>query len=68
MTRLADRLGRRITEWLIREGPPPATPQCDFNHMRFELRPGDVILVEGRSRVAEVIKRVTQSPWSHTAL
>lgn len=45
-----------------------APPLCDFKRLRFELRPGDVLLVEGRSRVAEVIKVITQSPWSHAAL
>jgi hypothetical protein len=27
-----------------------------------------VILVEGRSRASDVIKLVTQSPWSHAAM
>ncbi|WP_456408204.1 YiiX/YebB-like N1pC/P60 family cysteine hydrolase [Thiolapillus sp.] len=54
--------------WLIKDGPLPETPLCDFNRLKFELRPCDVLLVEGRSRVAEVIKLITQSPWSHSAL
>lgn len=61
-------LGYRITQWLIRDGPPPPSPLCDFNRLRYELKPGDVILIEGRSRVADVIKMITQSPWSHSAL
>ena len=32
------------------------------------LRPGDVLLVEGVSRVSTVIKYLTQSTWSHAAL
>lgn len=32
------------------------------------LRPGDVLLVEGSSRVSTVIKYLTQSSWSHAAL
>lgn len=55
-------------KWLTRDSPPPETPLCDFNRLGFELRIGDVILVEGRSRVSEVIKIITQSPWSHAAL
>lgn len=58
----------KATEWLTREGPPSPTPLCDFGRLGFELRTGDVILVEGRSRVSEVIKIITQSPWSHSAL
>lgn len=61
-------LAEKITTWLTRDAPPPASPLCDFDRLRFELRVGDVILVEGRSRVAEVIKLITQSPWSHSAL
>lgn len=32
------------------------------------LRPGDVLLVEGNTRVSAVIKYLTQSTWSHAAL
>lgn len=56
------------TQWLTFEGPPWPSPLCDFDRLGFELRSGDVLLVEGRSRVAEVIKIITQSPWSHSAL
>ncbi len=68
MHRLVNWVNDKATEWLIRDGPPPLTPLCDFKRLQFELRPGDVLLVEGRSRVAEVIKTITQSPWSHAAL
>jgi hypothetical protein len=54
--------------WLSKDGPPSFTPLCDFQRLKFEVRPGDVLLVEGRSRVAEVIKIITQTPWSHAAL
>ena len=57
-----------ISEWLVKEGPPPNSPLCDFNRLCYELRPGDVLLVEGRSRVSEVIKTITQSSWTHSAL
>jgi len=32
------------------------------------LRPGDVLLVEGDTRIGSVIRYVTQSNWSHSAL
>jgi hypothetical protein len=32
------------------------------------LKPGDVLLVEGSSRLSTVIKYLTQSSWSHAAL
>jgi len=32
------------------------------------LKPADVLLVKGNSRVSTAIKYLTQSTWSHTAL
>jgi hypothetical protein len=32
------------------------------------LQPGDILLVEGNTRVSKVIKYVTQSIWSHAAI
>jgi len=40
---------------------------CNFDRMRYEIRPGDVLLIEGRSRVSGIIKTVTQSCWTHSA-
>lgn len=58
----------RMVQWLAKERPPPGTILCDYDRLTFEIRPGDVLLVEGRSRVSNVIKNITQSPWSHAAL
>lgn len=62
------RLKARIVGWLTTDGPPRPFPLVDFERIRYELRPGDVILVEGRTRVADVIKLITQTPWSHAML
>jgi hypothetical protein len=40
----------------------------DFERLRREIRPGDVLLVEGHQRVSLLIKYLTHSSWSHTAL
>ena len=32
------------------------------------LRPGDVLLVDGNTRISSAIKYLTQSTWSHAAL
>ena len=61
-------MGKRISDWLTAEPPHDRTPLCDFDRLRYEIRPADVLLVEGRSRVSEVIKNITQSPWTHSAL
>lgn len=57
-----------IISWLVYKRPLPDTPLSDFERIRHELRPCDVLLVEGRSRVSNVIKMITQSSWSHAAL
>jgi hypothetical protein len=41
---------------------------CDYRRLSQQLKPGDVLLVEGTARVSEVIKLITQSPWTHAAL
>jgi len=43
-------------------------PLSDFDRLRYEIRPGDVILVEGRSPVGEIIKTITLSNWTHSAI
>ena len=37
-------------------------------NLKEQLRTGDVILVEGDQRVSQVIRYLTQSSWSHSAL
>jgi len=36
--------------------------------MYATIKPGDILLVEGNTRIARVIRYVTQSNWSHSAL
>jgi Permuted papain-like amidase enzyme, YaeF/YiiX, C92 family len=36
--------------------------------VRSAVQPGDVVLVEGNSRLSAIIKFLTQSTWSHAAL
>jgi hypothetical protein len=62
-----------LNEWFIREltrdtASTSNRPLCDFDRILYEIRLCDVILVEGRNRVSEVIKIITQSVWSHAAL
>jgi hypothetical protein len=61
-------MGKRIVGWLTAEQALASPPLCDFDRVRYEVRPCDVLLVEGRSRVSEIIRTITQSPWSHSAL
>ncbi len=40
----------------------------DLAELKRQIRKGDVLLVEGNERVSQVIKYLTQSSWSHSAL
>ncbi|MBP7001143.1 YiiX/YebB-like N1pC/P60 family cysteine hydrolase [Amaricoccus sp.] len=66
---LKDRVGRYLVAKLERPSPgfkPYA--YGDPEALRRTLRPGDVLLVEGSTRVSIAIKYLTQSTWSHSAL
>jgi hypothetical protein len=61
---------QKFTDWLTYEAKRPDSAPSLTNYERLcdEIRPGDIILVEGRSRVANIIKLITQSPWTHSVL
>lgn len=58
----------KVVAWLTVEKNRRDMPLSDFDRLRYEIRPGDVILVEGRSRISEIIKTITLSNWTHTAV
>ena len=67
--RLATALGRRLAHYLnypARRYEPFAV--SDPGKLASVLRPADVLLVDGNSRVSTAIKYLTQSTWSHTAM
>lgn len=53
---------------LLAESNKEVLSPINYERMKFEIRPADVLLVEGQLRVSNVIKAITQSSWSHTAL
>lgn len=63
--RLGAWLGRYLSQPIEREVVTPPTPR---DLLLAALRPGDVLLVEGSSRVSTAIKYLTQSTWSHAAI
>ena len=62
-----DSVGRLIARLQKPANCEPFTPN-DLTGLRDTLRPGDVLLVEGKGRISGSIKYLTQSTWSHSAL
>lgn len=58
----------KVSRWLLYEPPQAPSPLSDFEKIRFDLKPGDVILVEGRNRISRIIRQLTQSSWSHSVI
>jgi hypothetical protein len=62
-------LGERLARFIARPQHVHSTSSAaDLTRLQACLRPGDVLLVEGHSRVSTAIKYLTQSTWSHAAL
>ncbi|MFN0302241.1 MAG: YiiX/YebB-like N1pC/P60 family cysteine hydrolase [Burkholderiales bacterium] len=61
--------GRLLARYLSRPNPK-FVPLAVFpvDQLASALRPCDVLLVEGNTRVSTAIKYLTQSTWSHAAL
>ena len=61
-------MGGRLARYLAQpvRGAQVATSALDL--VAAALRPGDVLLVEGNTRVSTAIKYLTQSTWSHATL
>ncbi|MDQ8039142.1 MAG: YiiX/YebB-like N1pC/P60 family cysteine hydrolase [Rickettsiella sp.] len=65
----SNRILNTFIHWLNQEVEPIRTfPLSDFNKLKHELRPCDVLLIEGRKRISQIIKLITQTSWSHAAL
>lgn len=66
---LLDRLGYRLARKLNTQssGYHPFTPS-DLESLCVTLQSGDVLLIEGRERISNAIKYLTQSTWSHAAM
>lgn len=66
---LMDRAGRALAGYLTRPAHRPATISTSPAHaLVATLRAGDVLLVEGDTRISVGIKYLTQSSWSHATL
>ncbi len=68
---------RRIRQTLIRQFASLLTKPLknyafrfpnDLEALKGQIQKGDILLVEGSQRISEVIKYLTQSSWSHSAI
>jgi len=62
------KIRQKLYKWLTYEPPSTDFIPYDYNRLKYEIRPGDVLLIEGRSRISVVTRTLTQSPWTHAAL
>jgi hypothetical protein len=66
---LESRLSAGLVAYLTAEvRPHTRRVSCDIDQLRAQLRPGDVVLVEGHTRISQMIMYLTQSSWSHAAI
>lgn len=66
---LHDTLTRGLVRYLTAELPTyQRRVPNDVERLREGLRPGDVVLVEGKSRISRMIMTMSQSSWSHAAM
>ncbi|MCB2007487.1 MAG: lipo-like protein [Rhodoferax sp.] len=69
MNRLFRAVGHGLAAYLLAPRPHGAMVATVAPELlEATLRPGDVLLVEGESRISMAIKMLTQSNWSHAAL
>ncbi|MDN7123724.1 YiiX/YebB-like N1pC/P60 family cysteine hydrolase [Pseudidiomarina terrestris] len=61
--------GKKIAKYLQQPSSGlPNPPTSAFNVLEQAIEVGDVLLVDGNSRIATAIKYLTQSTWSHATL
>lgn len=68
-----DKIKQSISSAILRYLSKPTVRYAPFFAPDIEvvcgaLRPGDIILIEGNTRLSAIIKFLTQSTWSHAAL
>lgn len=69
MNRTLETIGRGLSAYLTtQEHTHSTSPATDLARLRKALKPADVLLVEGTSRISTAIRYLTQSTWSHAAL
>ena len=69
MNKLNNFISKLLTSYLTQTSEGRAKPTTNNIELLTEaIRPGDVLLVEGKQRFSTAIKYLTQSNWSHVAI
>src|SRR5690554_7474177 len=61
-------LAKCLAAYLSKQVAQHSVPTSTYEALEKTLRPGDVLLVEGDTRISVAIKYLTQSTWSHAVL
>ena len=62
-------IGTQLAKFLTKEHiRDDAYYRTSFDDVKSVLKPGDVVLVEGQSRVSSAIQFITSSDWSHATI
>jgi hypothetical protein len=65
---LLNKIGRMLAAYLEKPSGALQPSTCKPDLLASTIRVGDVLLVDGSSRISTAIKYLTQSTWSHAAL
>lgn len=69
MSILLEKIGLRLAQFLSSiDEEEQSVATCSREALVAALQPGDILLIDGTSRLSTAIKYFTQSTWSHAAL
>lgn len=69
MDRLLNKFGYRLARFLSQtDENRESVSTCSRDKLEAALKTGDILLIDGGSRISMAIKYITQSTWSHAAL
>jgi len=69
LRRLRSRMIGAVALYLAQPAKQPGAPDtADPLSLSSTLLPGDVLLSDGNTRGAAIVRRITRSPWSHVSM
>jgi hypothetical protein len=61
-------LNKKFNDYWAKDVLPKRPDPSQFNDILHHIRPGDIILESGTTRASQLVKRITQTPWTHVSL